>query len=349
MTSPLNIRQKIAERLTKEMTRKGISKDQIISGSRLSPDIIDAYFAGGREIDFSELKKICGVLFLDVMWLIGGNYQTSHLQYRQSKSKDREIASKIENTFLIVKDSLPDVKRIAAPKIDCTQNDTAWLLSHVKKSVETVQMQFSTVEEIIAAANIPVLDIHAGEESFDAFFMTSGKKAVICVNLDKPTIRIHFSLLHEVAHFLFDTDKEVPVDVFASGLYYDTISPESMPEYIANKFAQFFLVPFDDALNFSKNWQNLTGIEDYINCKRTGTDVLVNAIHDVLRMGSTPPRYASVKDAVNAAAPGQWGGDRTLREFLRECGTLLRKKLVASKGEYSDEVWNSIKEVWEIQ
>ena len=345
----LNVRKTIGTRLNQEMQRKGIPLHQLVSLSGQSSTVIESYLAGKREINFTELKAVCNVLVLDLMWLIGKNYETCHLHYRSSGPKDREIASKIENSFLLVKDYLPKVKRLPTTRIDYSQDDTNWLLAHVKSAVDKVRTQYSTVEEIIRAANIPVLPIRAGDSAFDAFLMASKNSAVICVNLDKPTVRIHFSLLHEVAHFLFDADRDVPVDVLPTGLYYDKIKDESKPEYIANKFAQFFLVPFEDAEKMAREFPRLAEIGDYIDSRRTGTDVLLNAIYDIQKLNGKNITYGAIKATIATATDGiSWGGDVTLRSFLREQGSALRASIAANRDDFSDDIWKNIADAWDI-
>lgn len=248
----------------------------------------------------------------------------------------------------MVTDYLPTPRRVPTVLLKDDQDDIAWLVGAVQRVVDPLLQHYQNVEALYRAAALPVLPVRAGNESFDAFLMRAEGKSLVCINLDKPTVRIHFSLLHEMAHYLFHAKADLPIDVLPATLWDETIRAEARPEYIANKFAQFFLVPFEDAERMALRWPRFDLPDDYLIQHRTSPQVVANAIYDLLRMKSgSKPRYAEVKAAVEAAAH-TYGGDDDLRVFLDQEGQTLRARLVAHRDEFSDEVWASVREAWDI-
>ena len=145
-----------------------------------------------------------------------------------------------------------------------------------------------------------------------------------------------------MAHYLFHAKADLPIDVLPTTLYDETIRAEARPEYIANKFAQFFLVPFEEAENMALRWPRFDLPGDYLIQRRTSPQVLANAIYDLLTMKlGSKPRYAEVKAAVEAVA-NEYGGDSDLRVFLEQEGQALRARLVVHRNEFADQVLSLI-------
>ncbi len=132
-------------------------------------------------------------------------------------------------------------------------------------------------------------------------------KSAICVNSDKPPQRILFSLTHEICHLLFDRDKQLPVDVFLPSLHWKAeIDDEQLPEFFANKFAQFSLIPYEDALPIAQKYPqfDLVECQQAVDKGRTLKEVLTNVIFDVLSCNPDLFDYQrSIKDEHNDYGP----------------------------------------------
>ncbi|RUQ34068.1 MAG: ImmA/IrrE family metallo-endopeptidase [Candidatus Competibacteraceae bacterium] len=347
----MELRTVIAGRLKQEMHRKGFTSDRLARAAQLAPPIVEGYLSGNRELQFSELRPLCDALMLRLMRLLSASFASSQLQYRSTGGRDPERAAAIENAFLTVMDWLPTPQSLPTLIEDC-EDDVPWLINAVWQVVEPLLKKYPTVEALYHATRLPVLPVHAGPgpDAFDAFLLRSGKKALVCVNLDKSLTRIHFSLLHEMAHYLFHARIELPIDVLPSDLYNDTVSAKTRPEYIANKFAQFFLVPFPDAERMAQRWPRMELPDGYLIQQRTSPQVVANAIYDWLRIrGGTIPRYMEVKEAVEtAAAMAGYAGDDGLRTFLEQEGAALKALITGRRDEFADEVWASMRAAWDI-
>jgi Zn-dependent peptidase ImmA (M78 family) len=344
----MNIRKVVADRISQEMRRKGISSDLLARDTHLPGDVIQAYLGGNRELKFSELQPICDVLVLQIMRLLSADFAVSKLQYRSASPHDKNTAGQIENAFLTALDFLPAPRKLAVSICD-KDNDPPMLIAEIQRTLSDLTAKYKTVESLYRQSNLPILPVNAGTDAFDAFLMRCGKKAVVCVNLNKPNVRIHFSLLHEMAHYLFHANIDVPIDILPRELYDNqNITDDVKPEYVANKFAQFFLVPFADAERFENRLNSLEGLDEYLSKQRTSPQVLANAIYDIRKLKQANSRYEQIVSTVTAATRTYRDKDSSLKDFINEEGRKLRSHLIAKKDEFSAEIWESIKKAWEI-
>ena len=343
------IRKTIACRLSQEMTRKGLTPLSLAKESRLSMDRVQGYLTGVQEIQFDELRPLCKSLSLGLMRLLAHDFDTPKLQYRTTGAGDRAKVTVIENAFLLIANCLPTPKRLSVSGFRDQDQDIGMLLAEINTLVEKLRSQHTTVEALYRATNLPILPIHAGSEAFDAFLMSVGNYAIVCINADKSAIRIHFSLLHELAHFLLHINQEIPVDLLPLNLYSDRIRGAEKPEYVANKFAQLYLIPFEVAEQLAKHWAKLEDQTAYLAERRTGSDVLTNALYDSLRLRDPKVRYTDIRGAVNKSVSPGYGRDTSILDFIETQGCELRNKVIAERDNFSDDVWAEIAEAWEIQ
>jgi hypothetical protein len=303
------------------------------------------------------------------MNLLSPSFHAPRLQYRLAPPKDRRRASAIENAFVLLADFLPTPKRVPTvnnvsedetdilptPKRVPTVNnvsedetDIAYLLTTIRFSVEALRDRLPTVESLYEAAGLPLLPVSAGSDGFDAFLLSVGKRAVVCVNRDKPPARIHFSILHEMAHYLFHRDRDIPLDILGEDYYADNIRPEVIPEYVANKFAQQYLIPFDLAEEIAAHRKLPEDIHCLIAKHRTTPEVLANAVFDCARLRPRAPRYSEISQEIKRAAGTGWGSDRSVVEFIETAGSTLRQAATKAREEFSREVWRDIDAAWEL-
>ena len=345
------VRQKIADRLKKEISRKGFNLSMLSKDSLIPLETIESYLNGSREIKFDELRPVCESLSLRLMRLLAPEFVLPKLQFRGVRSQDRGVAAAIESTFLLVADLLPKPRKIPIPRFDDSCRDIQMLLAETSTLVEYLRKQFPTVETLYRAANLPILPIHAGQDCFDAFIMsTGGGHALVCVNIDKPPIRIHFSLLHEMAHFLLHLSNEIQVDRFSENLYSELIDDSCKPEYIANKFAQFYLIPFHEAEQKARNWKSIGDQTVFLSEHRTGPDVLASSIFDCLRLRDPKIRYVDVRDKVEkAVVPGYARETRAILDFIEDDRMIFMKQIYALRDKFSDDVWAEIVATWDVK
>ena len=346
MTS--NAREIIASRLGGEMIRKGFDPTSLAIASKTPDGTIKGYLAGDREINFDELRPICQSLSLGMMRLLSKKFIVPRLQYRGAGAGNKAVVSAIEDAFLLVAEDLPKPKFLPVSDFRDHDGDIGMLLAEISRLVEGLRLQYPTVESIYNAARLPVLPIHAGSEAFDAFLMTAGNIAVVCVNADKPPIRIHFSMLHEMAHFLLNAKQDIPIDILPQNLYSDTILDGDKPEYIANKFAQLYLVPFAEAEKMAGHWRNLGDMAGYLTDRRTGPDVLTNALYDVLRFKDSKLKYTDVQEYVRHSASPVYGRANSIMDFIEERGRVIKDEVLGIRNEFSDEIWGGIAKAWEM-
>ncbi len=340
-------RTTIAKRLHTEMERKAIRAEEVAALSGIPLKVIKDYLSAQRALRFDELRPLCQTLHVSLMRLVAPVFTESLLHYRAARSEDRARAAEIENAFLLLWDAVPNAKPIPVAAPSEQHRDIGMLLAEINAAVETLRERYPSIEKLVEATRLPLLPVHAGDSSFDAFLMTAGGKSIACVNLDKPTVRLHFSLLHEVAHYLFHRDRPVPIDVLHLDAYADTISADTIAEYVANKFAQLYLVPMAEAQRAARHWEQWAEIRQYVTERRTGPEVLANSIFDVLRLTAKGTRYTQVRDSLKQQV-GAYRTDDTVRTFVMQRGNELRHRVACLRDDFADEVWALIAQAWEL-
>lgn len=344
----MDVRAEVAKRLKQEMARKGATQDALSRATGLSGAVVNGYLTAKREISFTELSPLCDALSLRLMRLLAPNFGNPCLQYRNTAGRNKAKISEIENAFLLLSDLLPKPKRFAAPDLNDGDGDVGMLLSEVKAAAEELRGRHPTVEALYRAVGLPILPVAAGDEAFDACIMRVRDRSVVCVNADRPTARIHFSLLHEMAHYLWHRDREIPIDERMPERFQEAVTREERPEYVANKFAQLFLVPWDDAERFALQWQRLPDTSEFLRQRRTTPHVLAWAIYDCLRFQSPSrrPSYIEVRDAVVQSAQENYAAGSELRIFLDESGRSLAEEAWKHRDAFADDVWADLARAW---
>ncbi len=347
----MNIRSELSVRLQSEIKRKCANPARIANQANQSIEVVEGYLKGNREIQFDELRPICESLKIGLMWLLSPNYKKSHLIFRALADQDLAKVSRIENTFLVIGSILPQAKKFPAPKLNVSENDPAMLQAEINGALSDLREKYPKVEDLYIATGLPILAVSAGENGFDAFIMNFGKLSVVCVNRDKPPARIHFSLLHEMAHFLWHKEQDVPVDmaIFENYGKQDIISEGNIPEYVANKFAQQYIFSLKETESLARNWRAIPNVADLIIDHRTTPDVLAFAIHDYLKFSSKSVQFSQIRDELKARAGiTSWGGDKSIMDFIEQRGNELKNTLYQNREEFSDSVWSEINAAWEL-
>ena len=288
----MDVRKEIANRLKYELRRRNLTSSQAGNISGISEDNINNYLVGKREINFSEIKAVCSGLGINpVRLLYSENYPYSKLAFRNLQHDIQRFATKIEDTFLLIKELLPVIAISQLSRFDKKGKgyERIDIITEAAGSASKIQLQYKTPEQFITKLSIPVFPISCPEVNFDAFVISHEAHAAICVNTNKPPQRIRFSLAHEIAHLLYDRESDVPVDVFIPDLYWKTkVDPNEVPEFFAYKFAEFYLIPFDKLVPVVKKWPSLDKgkCQILIDEGETSKDVLANAIYDAYAVES---------------------------------------------------------------
>lgn len=205
------------------------------------------------------------------------------------------------------------------------------------------------------------------------------KKLLFASIAQLPPHRIQFSLAHEISHIIFDSDIDVSVDSFIPNFYWKKwITRNESPEYFAYKFAQFFLIPFEQIYPIANAWPNvnLALAQKLVENGITTKEVLANAIHDSLLLlppskqteemeyytptsdqfqrmdweegiddhsfGTDPkgPNFQSIKNAVSAVRASS--KSNLVYEYLGECTQYLNVILDKEKDNISEEILQDI-------
>lgn len=343
-----DIRIKLAERLKGEMERKGFETTLLAERSQLPGKVVSEYLGGVREPRFEELNLLCRALGSDLLWLLSAGYKPSKLIYRKVGRQAMERASAIENSFSLVSEAVPKSARPAVQPVPESERDALMILLELNQRVSSLRERCPTVEALYRTHRLPVLGLSAGDE-FDGFLMGLGKKSLVCVNTDRPNVRLEFSLLHEFAHFAFDVDRDLPVDVLITpaDFYRNSVSADVRPEYIANKFAQQFLVPMDTASDWLKAGSPEEAAAKFVQSGGVSPETAANALYDVLWMNGKKQNYAPLRDAIQGLV-AHYEGRREVREFVSSSTNGLHQSLGALKEGFDESRWHQVCEAWGV-
>ncbi|ABW68902.1 hypothetical protein Dole_3099 [Desulfosudis oleivorans Hxd3] len=243
--------------------------------------------AGKREIVFDEIVKISESFGINaVRLLFDKEYPETNLAFRNLKNDIQVFTSKVEDVFLLIENSLPKINAPSFSRNLRSGYRRHDVIQEAGAFVSEFRKRYPTPEVFLTQYQVPVIPVESIEADFDAFIVSHGPKAAICVNTYKrPPHRLIFSLAHEVCHMLFDRNRDIPVDVFLPSLHWNVdISEELLPEFFAYKFAQFFLIPYDESIHLAKKFPelDLAACQNAVDEGRTLKDVLANSIFDTL-------------------------------------------------------------------
>lgn len=341
-----DIRHKIADSLRAEMERKELAEHDLAELAHLSAGIVSEYLRGEREPQFGELNPLCRVLGTDLLWLLSAGFKPSKLVYRKIGRQARERASVIENAFILVFESIPKAIHPLIDNVPEADQDALMVLLELDKQVTALRGEHPTVEALYKAHRLPVLGV-AAEDDFDGFLLTIGKKSLVCVNTNRPNVRLENTLLHEFAHFAFDSDRDLPVDVefVPADFYKQRIPNEVRTEYIATKFAQLFLAPLDAARKWAEAVEPEVLAAEYVQAHGVSPDVVANALYDALWMSNQKRNYAPLRDAIKDRIP-HYEGRREVRNFVQESTHQLHQAVMELREEFGEGRWQQIREAW---
>lgn len=356
----INVRQELGRRLSHELKRRGLGKYEI-------PDLpipaseIREYIQGKHEIKLDQIEAICNAIGMNSLRLISSGYTRSKLTFRQagndaSQKAQQRFALEIEDAFMTAlccfpKTIFPDLPLDYLPITKDPFELIIGLCAFLDK------FQFKTVEEILSATNIILLPVIPPDAvDFDAFLITTDTHAAICVNTLKPTVRIHFSLLHEMSHFLFDRASGSEIDAFAPNLYASEVDFKNQSEFIANKFAQFMLIDWQWAMRAANHWGNICGdeLQEKLNQGRASPAVLVNAVFDFRRnvvWGSYGAMdfklYNEIQDyVINKKA---LSGDASFIQILLQTQKVnIQSALHSGQNQFSSDVFTHLAETLQV-
>lgn len=290
-----NIKKEIAERLSFEFNKRAESIRSIAQHYDLDEKILTAYIQCEREINIDEIKNICNKLNINpTRLLFSKNYPKVKLSYRNSAHNVQNFASSIEDIFLLINNALPKIKIAGFERNlsqSCTRDD---VIIEASSYANKIRNDFESPIDFLNNFSIPTLPLKRPDVDFDAFLIRTSDKMLICINSSRVLQRINFSLAHEICHILFDKLINVPIDTFLPDFYWrENFLPEVIPEFFAYKFAEFYLIPIEQASALAAKWPriDIKFSQDLVNKGRTTREVLANAIFDSLRF--TQSRSAS--------------------------------------------------------
>lgn len=336
----MNIRQTIGERLRFEAKRCGLDQKQLAKRSGVAVETIGDYMQGAKELIFEDISSICHAMGANPFWLMSKRYKPSKTHFRHLSTSAQKSAREIEQAFYLIAELLPSPGPLALPKIDPDFREKHIVSGLASKAANEARQINPTPEGICKAIGIQVIAPSAGN-AFDAFLLRSGEKVALCVNKDSPPNRIIFSLLHELAHLAYHKDLETTA-CLQSYLFSSTLKDGEEHEFIADKFAQHFLIPYEIAEKQAIRWPNIDTdrLQNLLDTNRVSLDVLSFALWEALdnRQLFSQLHLSEVKGVLDRAGLHH-GHAASIYDFLLCENQRLSQILKANKEIFSDPVY----------
>lgn len=353
----MDVRQEIGRRLQAEIGRKGLLVSELANRASLSSDCISAYLHGQKEILFRELEPICSALDIPIMRLLTRSSPSPvRIAYRKTLQADRKTVAKSEDVFLWIEEFLPRFRgpSVPLPNID-TITDAQMLIAEVNGFIDRLKTQNSSLEYWYETLRIALAGSrHEGSapnaQKPDGLCLSDSEHTLVLVNTDCPDVRLQFTLLHELWHAICDRKRDVPADHLPRELYDEELSEETRPEFCANKFAQFWTIPFGTAEGVARKMKNSSrltrqDVEEALQDTGGSPEVLANAVYDITRyMAGRQRTFASIRDEIRSLAM-DWSGNQSSRNFVALKTQELRETLLAQREAFGDHAWADIESV----
>ena len=344
----IDVKKEIANRLNWELNKRGYSSQDIAALCGIPEQKINSYLLGSENLNLKEIQQICSSMNVNVYRLISKNYFKTNLLFRNVNRKIKDKASEIEDIFLIIEDYLE--------KSNTTKSRSLNLLSHKRDdiiaSVSSAANKFienysSDVNEFIDKLNINIIPLSYSniDSNFDAFVLMGKKNVGICINQNNHPSRIIFSILHELSHILFDRNNQVEVDTDiykSAALFSRYIDNNIIHEFIANKFAQYILIPFElaEVLKYKLDKENLQYIQEKIYERGTSKDVITHAIYDYERVKSGESvSFNNIRDKLQTL---QSSNNKQIFHLLYDRKKKIQENIKSHKNNFSEKVYDRI-------
>ncbi len=328
----MDIRAELGRRIQAEITRKGMGMSELALHAGVPGDLLSRYLDGTTAIRFAELRPLCEALEIPIMRLLTQALPSPvKIAYRRTPQADRKTVAQAEDVFLWLEEFLPEYRRprVGLPVVG-NVTDAGMLIAEVNAFVgrmkdvnPSLAYWYRTLGIAVAGkdwSDLPLLN----EQAMDGLCLSSDRHTLVLVNTGCPNVRVQFTLLHELWHAICDRDLEIPADRLPVGLYDQNLSAESRPEFCANKFAQFWMVPFDAAETLGRKLRSRTPIasrdvEEAIQGTGASSEVLANAVYDVLRYSPVGRDYSytAIRSAIQSVGAA-YSGDTAIRTFVQE-------------------------------
>ncbi len=354
MMNKEGLRKYLSKMINEYMERKNIAPEKLQKETGLSIHIIQGYMDSTKEIKIPELQKICVALGANLLSWLEPKSPNPTMEYRGGRSDGR--INKVEDTLCFITE-LYQEKPNNQFNTNIKSNEYVLVLSEIQSIIRKIRSEeiYSTVD-LYRAIKIPIVMIPMESDSdFDACLFKNNGKCLVCINktlfTKRNTKRITFSLLHEAGHFIFNHNgiiEAMPTGNFnLKNLYSGSISSDKIEELIANKFAQYFLISWDEALELSKELKAPCLSEEMLSSiskKGASLQVCANSILDVEKQHGFNRVTMDYNEIFEALGNGfdRHVDSNVIEDFLITNHTCLINLLKKNKDMYSNCIFNKI-------
>ncbi len=359
----IDIRRILGDRLRQELDRQGLSPERAASEAGLPKEVVEGYLRGERRLDFGELTPLCEALGQDLLWLASPAWKPSKVHFRGHYGRAlREEVLSAERALSMVTEFIQPPSRPAVGRVDTRSRERAHLLMAVWERVRPLREKHPRVEDLYQGHRLPALP---RKMALDGFLVSIGQWALVFVNRDRSPSRIEFTLLHEFAHYAFHPapSPDDRIEIGGGDFYSDPVPEHALQEWVANKFAQLYLIPMDIVNDWAKKRLETACAEAARHVLENGisAEVAANALFDAqwLKTGRKP-HYNDLRDRIGReiqtlqarfvfvdherlTADGRTHDDRIVR-FLEAQADSLEHRLAEHQDVFSEARWEEVKE-----
>ncbi len=269
--------EKIGKRLKNIREKYGYSLSFIEEKTGISKEDIEAFEEGKLSENISLIdiiQRYSRALGLNPIRLFEKDFKYPNVNFRAKfiGDNEKEIIQTVIDFIYLISDYYHDLTGEGLPKVpyyplmednlDIIEDDNE-AISHALKVIEKLKKdipEFQNLKELLKKLKVYVLevDLYNSIDGFSIYVPDKSIPVIIVNKRIKSVCRKRFTIAHELFHILSDRHKEFPPLAKKIALI-NEIGEKNLRirEKVANKFAQYMLVPFNEIEKLLRKNKNL--------------------------------------------------------------------------------------------
>jgi len=220
----------------------GLSQDELANKLGITKMAISNYENDKRDVDSKMLIKIADVLRIKATNLLMSDYYPLEITYGQFRKKANVSEAKKNLLFETINRKLGNINEIinilgdnVLPDIDISNKAKIEYADNAAKQIRNFLSlpelgPVGNITDVIENKGIIICELEIADDWFSGINGTVNGRPYIVVNKNMPAERQRFTLIHELAHILFDLENE------------------ENEEKIVNQIAGSFFFPREDVI-----------------------------------------------------------------------------------------------------
>jgi hypothetical protein len=349
----------LKSRLRGEIERRGRSRDELASSTRIPRDRITRTVYGRQEISLEDLELLCHALRVNSFWILDPDYKPCRTIFRNLSPEALSEAQDAENVFTTLSEYLPEPAQLDVPHLDTSDRHYSSLLRRIREAARKFRSSMSKCsvnpdDPLDIFSKLQLLVFPVRSRAFEAFLMATGDTFALAVSDHYHQHRVRFSLFHELAHYLFHRDHVFPVenfdDTYRPKYYARQIPEQDVAEFVANKFAEFMIIPPGQVehlwtlASWDLNKLDVQAVQTVLRCRDTSVNVLAHCLYDALRVHGESVDYQRILNFLSTGISTP-PAERWTNNFFGYQRNRLNRILQENRDDFSEEALSYIRRV----